>query len=67
MAVPPIAPNMLARIMCDGRAATPAPRDPARERAWAELRAGAPLRAKTEQQDAAHLPLFVAANEPRLF
>jgi hypothetical protein len=35
-----------------------------RERIEAELRAKAPLRSTKGQDDAGHLPLFVAANEP---
>lgn len=44
----------------------PKPRDAPRERAWCELRAKAPLKPRTDQADAGHLPLFVAANEPTL-
>jgi hypothetical protein len=31
-----------------------------------EIRAKGPLRPRTDQADPAHLPLFVAANEPKL-
>lgn len=37
-----------------------------RNRQLLELRAKAPKRAAAPQADAGHLPLFIAANEPRL-
>jgi hypothetical protein len=45
----------------------PTPRDPARERAWCELRAGSKLRPRKDQEDVNDCPLFIAANEPKLF
>lgn len=67
MAVPPIAPDMLARVMRDQRAC-----EPTHERSRQEiaLRLAAPKRADAgkpveQQHDAAHLPLFVHANEPK--
>lgn len=41
-------------------------RDTERERAEIELRLSSPKRSTTDQADAAHLPLFIAANEPSL-
>jgi hypothetical protein len=44
-----------------------APRDRDRDRAWCELRTKCPLRSKGKPvEDPAHLPLFVAADEPKL-
>jgi hypothetical protein len=44
-----------------------APRDTARDRAWIELRAKCPKRSNGKPvEDPAHLPLFVAADEPGL-
>jgi hypothetical protein len=64
----PIAPAMLAAIMGEPEAVAPA--DGERARAIIALRLNAPKRGLTgkpieQQADAAHLPLFVAANEPR--
>lgn len=43
-------------------------RDPERDRLELELRERAPLQSKGKPvEDAGHLPLFVAANEPTLF
>lgn len=69
MSVPPIAPDMLGKIMCDGRASGSCGSD--RERQEIALRLASPKRANAgtpieQQQDAAHLPLFVHANEPKL-
>jgi hypothetical protein len=44
----------------------PRPRDVERERAVIAARLSSPKRSTVDQADAAHLPLFVAANEPRL-
>lgn len=41
------------------------PRDTERERATIEARLSAPKLSTTDQADSAHLPLFIAANEPR--
>jgi hypothetical protein len=66
----PIAPAMLAAIMNDPDAVAPADAERARE--IIALRLASPKRASAgkpieQQQDAAHLPLFVHANEPKLF
>lgn len=68
--VAPIEPAMLAVIMRDGRATGQGASE--RERREIALRLAGPKRASAgkpieQQQDAAHLPLFVHANEPRLF
>jgi hypothetical protein len=67
-AVKPIAPAMLAAIMDDPDACTPDNRERARE--IVQLRLASPKRSEPgkpieQQQDAAHLPLFVHANEPK--
>ncbi len=38
-----------------------------RDRIIIRLRAASPVRSNKPQTDAAHLPLFVSANEPTLF
>lgn len=68
MAVPPIHPDMLATIMADARASGQGASE--RERQEIALRLASPKRANAgaaieQQQDAAHLPLFVHANEPK--
>jgi hypothetical protein len=76
----PIAPATLADIMADPAAAGLIDEQLAdtlqrmadgiteRDRKLAELQAAAPLRSKGRAvEDVAHLPLFVAANEPPLF
>jgi hypothetical protein len=68
MAVQPIAPAMLAAIMNDARACAPDTSERARE--IIALRLASPKRSNAgqpveQQQDAAHLPLFVHANEPK--
>jgi hypothetical protein len=68
--VPPIAPALLAAATGDLDAVAPEDADKARQ--IIALRAAAPKRSEAgkavePQQDAAHLPLFIAANEPRLF
>lgn len=45
----------------------PPPRDPERDRREIDARIRSPKRSTTDQADAAHLPLFVAANEPRCY
>jgi hypothetical protein len=65
-----IAPAMLAAIMHDPDAVTP--EDGERARQLIAMRLASPKRASAgkpveQQQDAAHLPLFVHANEPTLF
>jgi hypothetical protein len=42
------------------------PRDPERDRTIVALRLNAPKRSREAQDDPAHLPLFVAGNEPML-
>lgn len=69
MAVAPIAPDMLASIMADPAAAGQGLSE--RDRQVIALRLASPKRANAgatieQQQDAAHLPLFVHANEPSL-
>jgi hypothetical protein len=68
MAVKPIASAMLAAIMDDPDAVAPV--DAARAREIIALRLASPKRSNAgtpveQQQDAAHLPLFVHANEPK--
>lgn len=70
MSVQPIAPAMLAALTGDLEAVEPT--DAARARDIIALRLASPKRADAgriveQQQDAAHLPLFVHANEPKLF
>lgn len=67
---PSIAPHMLAAITGDLDAVSP--EDAERARQIMGLRLNAPKRSEAgkpveQQQDAAHLPLFVHANEPKLF
>lgn len=66
--VAPIAPAMLAAITGDLDAV--APHDAAKAREIIALRLASPKRADAgkpieQQADVAHLPLFVAANEPK--
>jgi hypothetical protein len=69
--VPPIAPDMLARVMRDERGAGGGQQAPSsRDKAWMQLRMGAPKRGEAgkpveQQQDVGHLPLFIHANEPK--
>jgi hypothetical protein len=68
MTVQPCTPAMLAAITGDLEAVAPA--DAAKAREIIALRLAAPKRAEAgkpieQQQDAAHLPLFVHANEPK--
>lgn len=70
MSVRPIAPDMLAAIMADPAACASGQSD--RDRQIIALRLASPKRADAgapieHQADAAHLPLFVAVNEPKLF
>lgn len=77
MSVPPIHPATLARIMRNARGAAQERASDGRtslrtkERQLIALRLASPKRAGAgqpieQQQDAAHLPLFVHANEPTL-
>jgi hypothetical protein len=68
--VPPIPTHLLAAATGDLGAVTP--EDVERARAIIALRLASPKRASggkpiEQQQDAAHLPLFVHTNEPTLF
>lgn len=70
MSVPSIAAHLLAAAT--GDLAAVAPPDAERARQLIALRLASPKRASAgkpieQQQDAAHLPLFVHANEPTLF
>lgn len=70
MAVQPMTPDMLSSLTGD-HAASGADLGE-RQRQLIALRLASPKRAGAgqpieQQQDAAHLPLFVAANEPSLF
>lgn len=76
MSLPYIAPAELAAATGDWAAAglQGPPRQPpgVRERALIALRLASPKRAEPDrviapQADAGHLPLFIAADEPRLF
>lgn len=68
MSVQPIQPALIGQIMRDGRAYA---HTSERERQEIALRLASPKRAEAgaeivPQADAAHLPLFVQANEPKL-
>lgn len=64
-----IKPGMLAEIMGDPDAAGIPPRDDSRDRAWMEIRAKSPMRARSfvPVADVNECPLFIAANEPTFF
>ena len=67
MSVPYIAPSMLAKIIPGDAFPTP-PRDVEGDRARIAAKLASPKRESKRieaVEDAAHLPLFVAANEPK--